>query len=453
MNFSAAFIKFCRFILPTPFSIAVILTIVIFALALAFTNNPSADTNYTAVICQFWQQGFWDLLQFAMQMMLILVLGHVLATARVVRLSLYKLARLAPSTAKAALLVSFVGIFLGLINWGLGLISGAILARFIGEEAKKDGLAINYPLIGACGYTTMLVWHGGLSGSATLKAAEAQHFLSETMGQVPLSETIFSPMNLWITLALIIIVPLSMALMGKFSNPTPINLPQETPTTTKTPENTPLFGAEKLDNSKILAVGFGSLMLLGALYNALIVPEKLSVNVLSLNFINFILFALGLIFHGSIQNFINATDEAIQGASGIMIQFPLYAGIAGIMQYSGLINIFSDFIVDISSQSSYPLYTMLSAGIVNIFVPSGGGQWAIQGPILVDAAKALEVPYSIGIMAFAYGDELTNMLQPFWALPVLAITRLKAHEILPYTIVLMILGGSIFTIGLWVFGN
>ena len=138
-------------------------------------------------------------------------------------------------------------------------------------------------------------------------------------------------------------------------------------------------------------------------------------------------------------------------ASGILIQFPLYFGIMGIMKYSGLVEIFSGFLMNISNETTFPLLTFFSAGLVNIFVPSGGGQWAVQGPIIVEAAENLGIPLGKAIMALAYGDQVTNMLQPFWALPLLGITGLKAKEIIPYTMFLMVIGVVIFVIGLLTF--
>ena len=137
-------------------------------------------------------------------------------------------------------------------------------------------------------------------------------------------------------------------------------------------------------------------------------------------------------------------EESMVGAAGILIQFPLYFGIMGLMSSSGLIGHISGWFIQISDQYTYPIYTFISAGIVNIFVPSGGGQWALQGPIIIEAAKSLNVSISKSIMAMAYGDQLTNMLQPFWALPLLGITKLKAKDILPYTLFFMILGAIIF---------
>jgi short-chain fatty acids transporter len=129
----------------------------------------------------------------------------------------------------------------------------------------------------------------------------------------------------------------------------------------------------------------------------------------------------------------------------ILIQFPLYFGIMGIMNSSGLVDIFSNFFVSISSENTYPIFTMISGGLVNIFVPSGGGQWAVQGPILLQSAIDLNLSLPKNIMALAYGDQLTNMLQPFWALPLLGITQLEAKDILPYTVLIMLIGLSIFS--------
>ena len=155
--------------------------------------------------------------------------------------------------------------------------------------------------------------------------------------------------------------------------------------------------------------------------------------------------------HKSFFNFLKAIDSAIVGSSGILIQFPLYFGIMGIMNHSGMIDIMSSFFVSISNENSFPIFTFISAGIVNVFVPSGGGQWAVQGPIIIEAANQLNISIPKSVMALAYGDQLTNMLQPFWALPLLGITGLKAKEILPYTLILLIIGSVIFISGLLIF--
>ena len=169
------------------------------------------------------------------------------------------------------------------------------------------------------------------------------------------------------------------------------------------------------------------------------------------NLINFLMLGLGIILHGNFKNFTSAISESISDISGILIQFPLYFGIMGIMSSSGMVTQISNFFVSFSNVTTLPLVTFFSAGLVNIFVPSGGGQWVIQGPIVVESALRLGVPLNKAIMALAYGDQITNMLQPFWALPLLGITRLKAKEILPYSLLAMIIGGSIYIVGILLF--
>ena len=160
---------------------------------------------------------------------------------------------------------------------------------------------------------------------------------------------------------------------------------------------------------------------------------------------------MAIFLHQNFNQFLKAVSKAINGSSGILIQFPFYFGIMGLMKYSGMVTVFSDFFVQISNSTTFPIFTFISAGIVNIFVPSGGGQWAVQGPIIIEAANQLGVPNWKAIMALAYGDQTTNMLQPFWALPLLGITGLKAKEILPYTLILMVAGSTIFIVGLLLF--
>jgi short-chain fatty acids transporter len=223
------------------------------------------------------------------------------------------------------------------------------------------------------------------------------------------------------------------------------------PQTSLENETIEIQGAEKIDHSKIMAYIFGGIILAFAFYKAFILPENISLNIITPNYINLVLLGLAVMMHSSFYNFLKGVDKAISGASGILIQFPLYFGIMGIMNHSGMVQIMSDFFVSISNETTFPIFTFISAGIVNIFVPSGGGQWAVQGPIIVDAATQLEISIPKSVMALAYGDQLTNMLQPFWALPLLGITGLKAKEILPYTLILLLAGVVIFIGGLLLF--
>lgn len=445
---------FKRF-LPSPFAIAIILTLVTMLMALFFTQGPKEGNHFLSIL-SYWEGGIWNnsLLVFAYQMMLILVLGHILVLSAPMDRLIQKLTGFVSNTQNAVVLVSFTTLLVSFFNWGLGLIFGAILARKVGEAAQQRGFSINYPLVGASGYVGLMLWHGGISGSAPAKVSESGHLASFMSGigneaslaqlpdLIPYSETVFSAQNLILFGILLALIPLTLKILAKKSVPTPINLPEyKTPVT----QGEQIQGAERLDQSNYFGIGFGILVLLAFIYHY---HEALAELIVTPNMLNFLMLGLGLIFHGNFSSFLSALEEAIKGTSGILIQFPLYFGIMGIMRDSGMVVQISDFFVSIANETTLPLFTFISAGIVNIFVPSGGGQWAVQGPIVVESALKLGVPLPKAIMALAYGDQLTNMLQPFWALPLLGITKLKAREILPYTLIMMLLGAVVFVIGL-----
>ncbi len=449
-------------LLPSPFTIAILLTLLSFLIALFFTGDKNTDLiSHGIHIMSYWEKGLWNssLLVFAIQMMLMLVLGHVLALSKFASTCIKSMTKSCNNTANAAFIVCLSTLLVSLFNWGLGLIFGAIFARKVAENAQKNKWPLHYPIIGACGYSGLMVWHGGISGSAPVKASEPGHisslmngiFNKEQIEKLPellsFSDTVFSSMNIILSLILLLIIPSLMYLLGKKSTPKEFYLNK----VSVPKKEKKISGAEKLDHSKLLAFIIGPAILSFAFYKAVILPEVFTLNFISPNFINFTLLGLGILLHGNFHRFIKAVDQAIAGVSGILIQFPLYFGIMGIMKHSGLIHNISDFFVSISTETTFPIFTFLSAGIVNIFVPSGGGQWAIQGPIIIEASQQLGISLSKNVMALAYGDQLTNMLQPFWALPLLGITNLKAKEILPYTLIMMLMGGVIFIAGLLIF--
>ena len=444
MNLIVRFTGFLKRILPSPFSIAVILTYLTFILAWWLTPDDS-DAPRLLTLTGYWAKGFWELLAFSMQMMLILVLGYVLALTKPVNALISKLSLNITTTASAAFWVTLLTLLFGFLNWGLGLIFGAVFARKLAESFSERKLKFNYPLIGAAGYSGLMVWHGGFSGSAPLKVAEQGHFLADKTGVIPLGETLLSPMNITVALTLLILLPLVMYYMaGKNKGAVPAIQSQAE----NVLKDEKVTGADRLDRSGWFSLLFGSTFLITAVYLAIKAGDLSFIN---LNFINFTLFALGVLLTPNIHTFTAYVAKSIGAASGILIQFPLYAGIMGIMKYSGLFLVFTDFFVQISNAATLPLLTLISAGIVNFFVPSGGGQWAVQGPVIVEAARQLGVPVSKIVMALAYGDEWTNMLQPFWALPLLGITGLKAKDIVPYTFVLFLAGGLVFALFLLIF--
>lgn len=440
-------------LIPAPLTLAVLLTLFTILIAFLFTGDTTAES--LGNILAYWQNGMWDpaLLVFAIQMMLILVLGHVLVLTPPVAWITAKLTSVVKNNASAVIMVSVSTMLVAFFNWGLGLIFGAIMARKVGEAARDRGFKINYPLVGAAGYVGLMVWHGGISGSAPLKAAESGHIAGLFPGQgnesilgllpdsIPTETTIFADWNLLLFGVLLILVPLVLWIISKKTEVSMVDLPAEK----ETRKNVLVEGAEKLDHSRYLSLIFGLLLL--AAFFVSYGSNLLSVN-LTPNMLNFFMLALCILLHRSFVSFLNALDEAIGGAAAILIQFPLYFGIMGIMRETGMVGDIAGFFSSIATDVSLPVYTFFSAGLVNIFVPSGGGQWAIQGPVVLESAVKLGVPLNKAIMAFAYGDQITNMLQPFWALPLLAITRLKAREILPYTLILMLLGMCVYITGL-----
>ena len=448
MSIASKFERILKGLLPTPFTIAILLTFFTFILALIITD-PKENTNHFLEILSFWEQGIWHspLLVFAIQMMLMLVLGHTLALTKPINIIIEKTTKYCNTTANAAAIITFFTILVSLFNWGLGLIFGAIFARKVGEHASSKNINLNYPLIGAAGYSGLMVWHGGISGSAPIKIAEKGHFLSDKIGIISQGETIFSTMNISIGIFLIISLPILMYYLGKKNPGTTISISSEI----KETKTTKISGAEKLDHNSLLCWLFGGTIVMYAFYKAIILPANISLAVITPNYINLVLLGFAILMHKNVSNFLKAIDKAISGSSGILIQFPLYFGIMGIMNKSGMVHIMSDFFVNISNETTFPIFTFISAGIVNIFVPSGGGQWAVQGPIIIEAATQLGVSIPKSVMALAYGDQLTNMLQPFWALPLLGITGLKAKEILPYTLILLLIGIVIFITGLLLF--
>lgn len=428
-----------KLILPSPLALALLLSVL--TALLCWWKQGAAALDYLPQLAVYWEKGFWELLDFGMQMMLILVLGHVLALSKPMAKLIKWLGQNCRGTADAAARIALFSCLLSFFNWGLGLVFGAIFARSLGEKLQNS---VNYPLLGAAAYAGMMVWHGGLSGSAPLKVNEAGHFLEASIGRIDLGHTTFSPMNLTATALLLILVPLFFYVWGKKSKQLAFQLPKH-----------PVVDAAEsagnwIDKQHWTGWFFGFVFLAVACQKLFFSSEGWLYQ-LTPNFMNWLLFGLCFLLHGSLKNLLTALNQAISDGAGILLQFPIYAGIMGMVKYSGMLQSIALAFVEWSGPGSFPLLTFFSAALINVFVPSGGGQWIVQGPIVMDAAVQLQLPPGKLVMALAYGDQLTNMIQPFWALPLLAITGLKAHELLPKTFGLMLLGACIFTLVLVVF--
>ena len=451
--------NFFKRFLPSPFIIAVLLTFTTIILAVIFSSFTDTDSSLSFLeILSSWERGIWnsDLLVFAYQMILILVLGNILVLSTPVNKVILLIAKNATSTEKAVVIVSFSVMLVAFFNWGLGLIFGAILARKIGDYSIENNIELNYPLVGAAGYVGLMVWHSGISGSAPIKVAEDNHLFSLMSSRedsylyenLPTSLnfdlTVLSNANLITFSVLLVLVPLAFYFLSK--NTSTDNATLKTLELSSDP--LPLVKLRGLENSRSFSFIFAIVLLIAFFYQYL---DQLTKFKITPNSLNFFMLGLSILLHSNFKSFLNALKLSINGASGILIQFPLYFGIMGIMKESGMIIFISDFFISISNEFTLPIFTFFSAAIINVFVPSGGGQWVIQGPVVIAAATELNVPIQKVVMALAYGDQLTNMLQPFWALPLLAITKLKAKEILPYTLIIMLVGLVVFILSLIVF--
>ena len=421
---------------PDSFVFALLLTFLVYGLALLLTDHGPLQ------LVLDWYGGFWNLLSFSMQMVLILVTGFGLATSPPVKRFLGYLAGKPRSGPEGIALVAVSAVMLGCFNWGLSVIAGALLAREVATSARVRGIRLHYPLAAAAGYMGQLVWHGGLSASAPLVVNTPGHFLEESMGRVALSETLFRPFNLAITGGMLLLIPLVlMRLHPKGDAIEEAPLRSDADGDTKQVSRTTFAG--RLEDSRLLVwlVGLAGLLVVADFF------RQRGILGLELNIVNFTLLILGLLLHGTPKSYGKAVTGGVRASSGVILQFPFYAGIMGIMSASGLATSIAGWFVSISSPLTYPLWTLLSAGLINLAVPSGGGQWAVQGPIVLEATQALGADLGRSIMAVAYGDELTNMIQPFWALPLLGITRLRAGDILGYTAIPMFLAFLVMAAG------
>ena len=450
--------------IPDPFVLAIGLTAVTAILALAipgtFANRDPEGSSKAVLLLEAWwgDDGLWKLLQFGMQMILVLVTGYALAASPPVRRLIDRIADLPRSTSVATAMVAFVAVLTGLVNWGLALVVGALLARAVGRSLERRGIPCHYPLLVAAGYLGLLVWHGGFSGSAPLKmttAKAASEILPAeivadhaAMG-IPLTDTLLSPMNLFVSLGLLVIAPIICLLLSPV-DPAEMKGPKALGIDFSDEESA---GPMPEKTGRGVETVLGYLLAIGLVggFVLYLFGSDTGLGSLGLNQINAVMFGLGLLLHGSPSRYLTAVEDAARGAAGIIVQFPLYAGVMGMMAASGLLALFADVANDWSTQTTLPLFTMTSAAVVNVFVPSGGGQWAVQGPIAMIAGANADVPLGKMVMSVAYGDQLTNMLQPFWALPLLAITGVRARDIVGYTALVMIVAAVWMVIGLLVF--
>ncbi|URQ98758.1 TIGR00366 family protein [Pseudoalteromonas sp. SCSIO 43095] len=421
---ASPFTKLVERYLPDPFIFVILLTII--TLSIANLATPAT----TLEVITSWGSGFWNLLSFAMQMLLVLVTGYMLASTSLISKLLTKLATLANTAPKAIILVTFISLLASWLNWGFGLVIGALFAKAIAKQTRVD-----YRLLVASAYSGFVVWHGGLAGSVPLTIATEGHFSQATMGIIGTQQTLFAGFNIAILIGLFIIMPL----VNRYMLPNEKDSVYIDPLLLKNTladKVTITRPAQHLEQSKLLGMGIGLLGLAYLGYYFFIAGGGLNLN----SVIALFLF-MAITLHQTPHNVLNSLQQAIPSGAGIVIQFPFYAGIMAVMVDTGLAQQISKGFIAIADADSLPFYSFISAGLVNMFVPSGGGQWAVQAPIVIPAAQELGADMARVAMAVAWGDAWTNLIQPFWALPVLAIAGLKAKDIMGFCVVQLIITG------------
>ena len=413
-------------ILPDPFVIAIFLTLA--TLIWAYVAQPVEARDFSQIV-GYWGNGLWKLAEFTLQMSMILIGGYVVATSKPVQSGLKQLVRLVETPVAAVLFCTFASIIASWINWGFGLVVGAMVALEVGRKMPN----VPFRVLVASSYSGFLVWHAGLSGSIPLLLNSEGELSSKMIGEtIPLSQTTFGLLNSTALLMMLLLLPLVNLFHLQACDGEKSALPEN-----ELDSRTDSDAGNWLNRSWL-----PTLVLTGLAFTYWFGQFAANSFKLNLNTVITIFFVLGLLLHRSPKSFIEAVTEAAPKIAPILIQYPLYSAIMAVLKDSGLAVQISQWFVDNSNQATFPLMTFYSAGLLNLFVPSGGGQWAVQADIVVGAARDLQVPIPKAAMAVAWGDAWTNMAQPFWAIPLLSIAGLGIKDIMGLCLITLLVSGA-----------
>ena len=412
--------------MPDAFVIACLLTLITFGLVTGIARRTPIDA------LDYWLKGFWELLEFTMQMALILLTGFMIATAPAVSSVLRAIAKIPKTSRGTVALIALVSMGVSWIHWGLGLVAAPLFLGFVVREHPD----VDYRLAVAAGYLgSACTWHAGLSGSAPLLMATPNHFLAKEVGIIPMSTTTFSPFNLTLTSVIVAtMTALAVVMCPRTSkNPAQSRMSDEPSLDDMSKEGLAAAAApasrsfaETLETRYWLNLVMG---LLGAAGFFAVYARHFQV---SLNVFNFAFLFLALLLHPNPRSFMRSAAQGTGFLHGIIIQFPFYAGMYGLIRYSGLAETIAHGFVSIASPRSFALIVYWYSGVLSYFIPSGGSKWAVEAPYILAAAKTLGVPPQQAIIAYAWGDMSTHFLQPFWAIPLLTIAKIDFKDIVGY---------------------
>jgi len=438
---AAFFVYLFEAIIPDPFIFAVVLTFLGAILAYALVPGTTIPS-----IASAWYGGVFNIFTFAFQMVMMLVTGYALATSPLIQKGLGKLASLATTPAFAISLTVAVSMIASWLNWGLGLVTSALLAREVAKRVRLD-----FGWLVAAAYTGFVISTEGLSGSIALSQAthgSTLNIVEKITGKgLPLSETVFSPF----TLAPVVVLFLVMPILFRYLQPTeahtivadPDRLREEDQQRHVAERSSTL--SSKLDNAWIFNL---ALVALGGFALAMEWAHK-GVTI-ELNSVILMLFLVGLLLHWRPSAYVAAVKNAARVSGSLILQYPLYGGLMGIITTTGLAAVLSKVFIRISTAHTLPFYTYLTSLIITLFVPSGGGHWAVQGPFAIPAARDLHASMAGTTMAVAMGESVANMLQPFWALPILAIAGIKMRRMMGFMVITFVVSLIVFGVSLLV---
>jgi len=438
---SAPFVELMQRWMPNAFIFAAILTILTFVICIFLTEASAGE------IIDAWGNGFWNLIAFTTQIAMTLITGYALAHTPAAHRLLNGIAKLASSPSKAYVIVCTTAIIGSLISWGIGLVVGAIIARETASVCRSRNIPVHFPLLVAAAYAGFVVWHQGLSSSTGLAIATEGHFLVDQIGIVSVSETLFTYWNFVIMISVAVTLPFVMMLLRPadadcvpMAAGTKIGDDDSVDTQPLGTKRTP---AQILENARTLNLLIGAAGLVYIYFH--FVTRGGSLN---LNIINFIFLISGILLSRSPMHYVELITDGGRTLGPIILQYPFYAGIMGMMLDTGLAKVMAGWFVSISTAQTLPFWSMISSGLINMFIPSGGGQWAVQGPVMIEATKELGADLPRVAMGVAIGDQWTNMIQPFWTIPVLAIVGLGVRDIMGYTVIAFLWSGLLFGAGL-----
>ena len=435
---------FLRF-MPDAFVFALILTLIA-ALGAFFWLDATP-----LKIIQSWYDGFFDLLAFGMQIVLIIITGFSIALSPIIKKGIDRLTLYIKTPKQVYFLVVLIGSLLCLVSFGWIVIT-CVLARELAKRVK----GVNYPFLVACVYLSMNTWVMGLSSSIPLLLNTEKNYLIEAgilSNVIPTSYTLGSILNMSMIAMLVIGAPLLMLmLVPKKKNIKELNDLLETDEMAK--EITIKEEAEglilpfrswsdKLNNSVILQMLIAILGLSYIIFHFYTKGLDLNFNIMI-----FIFLMIGLFLHKTPMRYVISMQRSSSNVSGILFQYPFYAGIMGIMLYTGLGERLAQMLASVATMESYPFYAYLTGGIVNFAIPSAGGEFAVVGPSIIEAVKEIgtglpetevNAMISRASLSIAYGESLSNILQPFYLLLVMPIMaagiKLQARDVMGYLLI------------------